>query len=242
MTWFEEFKAIVERLSRSDQELVAIVILGVGIILWGLCTYLYDIVAGVFEKRRILSEAEKPLLGFGAVYHLIHGYKNRDLEGKRPSGRWWQRRLLREDWDVKGKNAEERRESALEALERLREYGHRNDPECQQRALAQLRDEGAAARALFAWDVTRLAFIARVCYFAGYIDEATTFRYLRTAAAMAGRSFRSWEQFGRAFVQGREAWGERQEQNVVYTQMVDKLLAKQDSQWNRYSFQDALRA
>jgi hypothetical protein len=242
MTWIEQIKVLIDRLLRADQEVVALVIIGVGIVVWFIGTRSYDFVAGFFQKRRVLTEAEKPLLCFGAVYHLIHGYKNRDLEGKRPSGRWWQRRLLRQDWNVAGKNAEHRRNSALEALEWLREYGHRNDAECQQRALAQLRDEGAAARALFAWDVTRLAFIARVCYFAGYIDEATTFRYLRAAAAMAAGSFRSWEQFGRAFVQGREAWGERQEQNVVYTQMVDKLLAKQDSQWNRYSFQDALRA
>jgi hypothetical protein len=93
-------------------------------------------VAGFCQKPRLLSEAEKPLLGFGEIYHRIHGYKNHDLEGKRPSGRWWQRRLLRKDWNVGGKNAEQRRQSALEALEWLREDGHRNYPECQQRALA----------------------------------------------------------------------------------------------------------
>lgn len=54
-----------------------------------------------------------------------------------------------------------------------------------------------------AWDLERLAGIARKCYYVGYITEDECYEYLQLAADEAKKHYRSWRDYFAGYLMGR---------------------------------------
>ena len=82
------------------------------------------------------------------------------------------------------------------------------------------------------WDAGRLAFMARLCFDAGYITEAEAWRYIDAAYKMAHQRFRSWDEFAKSYVLGRFIWAD-DESNEFIKQIADDLINKPHSPWKK---------
>ena len=78
---------------------------------------------------------------------------------------------------------------------------------------------------------------SQASFAAGFIDEATVWRYADAGAAMARGGFQGWEEWGGALLDGRVLWGG--EARSYYEAAVRKLLEDANSVWNRVSWQEA---
>ncbi|RYZ01423.1 MAG: DUF1266 domain-containing protein [Myxococcales bacterium] len=80
-------------------------------------------------------------------------------------------------------------------------------------ALKTLQQEGVVSGreglrgTTLAWDLGRLAMVARSCHTAGYLTEPQAWSLIERAHAEATRSFADWESFSRSFLIGRAMWG-----------------------------------
>lgn len=201
----------------------------VGLVVWGA-----DALAGLLDRKVRLDERQRARLALAAPYWKVHSFREGDLVGRRPLGRLWVRHLLRKDWGIRDES------SARGRLEDLVRYGHRSDPDFQD-ASQPREDQAIVDRALLAWDAIRLPFLARCCFTAGFVDEATVWHYVEAAAALArGAGFQGWEAWGNAFLDGRVLWGG--EVRSYYEVVVKKLLDDSKSAWNRISWQEATSA
>ena len=217
-------------LSYAHKDVVAIVLVA---LLAGFVIWLIDVVGGLLDRRVPLDERQRSRLALAAPYFTVHSFRDGDLTGRRPLGRLWIRHLLRRDWGIRDEA------SAVERLETLVHYGHRSDP-CFQDPTQPREDQALVDHAMLAWDAIRIPWLARCCFTAGFVDEATVWRYAEAGASLARRGFGSWAEWGRAFLDGRVLWGG--EARSYYEIVVKKLLEDSNSVWNRISWQEATSA
>lgn len=197
----------------------------VGFVIWSL-----DALSGLLDRKVPLDERQRSRLALAAPYFTVHAFRDGDLTGKRPLGRLRIRRILRKDWYIRDEA------TSRDRLEDLVREGHRSDPRFQDPTQPR-EDQALVDRAMLAWDAIRIPFLARCCFAAGFIDEATVWHYVEAAAALARGGFEGWPQWGRAFLDGRVLWGG--EARSYYEIVVDKLLKDPKSAWNRISWQQA---
>lgn len=75
-----------------------------------------------------------------------------------------------------------------------------------------------------AWRLGRVAVVAGRGYLAGWLDEAAAWTACATAARELQSRFDSWEAFGRAFLDGRQAAGTENEENDAAMHFVFRAL------------------
>lgn len=87
---------------------------------------------------------------------------------------------------------------------------------------------------ILAWDAGRSAFICHLCYQVGYITYEQAWAHLMQNAIQIQSAYSSWEEFGSAFIIGRQFW--RKELDDDYTEqhlsMIHDQLANPDHIWN----------
>jgi hypothetical protein len=119
----------------------------------------------------------------------------------------------------------------------LVEEGHRGNADFVAQAEAAIPDPEARQRGLLAWDFSRLVLLARSCYFAGYIDEATAWSYIDKAAQGVAGRFTTWSEYGKGFVAVRELWAGEKDPDMI--RAVNRLLDRKDSDWHRFTLAEA---
>lgn len=142
-----------------------------------------------FDHIEPIPADKKDLLCLGAVVLYQHPADSFEIYGDRSD----LEDMLENAWKITN------HEEAIETLEWLKEEGHReNDIEIDaaviedikeyQQVLSPLQlniDEDGNVTNIDAWDIERIASVARYCYAADYIDQSTCLSYLETAKKMA---------------------------------------------------------
>ncbi len=209
--------------------ILALALVFAAVALVALVPRLIGALAGKLEKRRPLTEGERAMVALAGHYAALNRMSYDDLAGL-PAGRrqdvW---NILARDWEIKGLPAR-KRALALQTLDWLRDAGDRADPE-------KIAGDPARESALFAWDFSRLVHIARLCYFAGYVDEETAWAYIRAAGRNLAARFDGWPAYGRAYLAGREIWAGGKSPEIAAA--IDGLLANPGSPWQKYAWADA---
>jgi hypothetical protein len=178
--------------------LVAVIALA-GLALW-LPGKLIDAAADRMSGKRALDDAQRALLALAAPYARVNQMTDQHLGGLHAGERQRVWNTLARDFGIRGTRAK-KQALALEQLEWLLAEGDRSDPDLPVRVPADALP--GVRRALLAWDASRLIHVARLCFFAGYIDEPTAWAHVRAGAALAAPHFRTYPDFGRAFLEGR---------------------------------------
>jgi hypothetical protein len=81
-----------------------------------------------------------------------------------------------------------------------------------------------------AWDIERLAGMARKCYVAGYITEAECYEYLEEAKKQAQAHYHGWREYFLGFIYGR-ALLYHLNSVTQYTKFLPEFLGSKDSIW-----------
>lgn len=139
------------------------------------------------------------------------------------------KQLLIEWWGVSDRN------SAIETLDWLRDYGHRTEymyisqfivdkdvttcaglenplDGCKDEDIKLLHDLGQSinsqlgSKTIAAWDYGRLINVARWSYTLGYINEEEAWTYMVPAAQKAQAEYDTWANFGKSYILGRAYW------------------------------------
>jgi hypothetical protein len=200
-------------------------------ILW-MVPRVVDAIIVLFERRRPLEPTERARVALAAHYARLNGMNDADLAGLPPLRRQAIWNVLANEWGIRGERSRKRALSH-HMLEWLRDAGHRSDPRF---APPPGCDPGTRARALIAWDCSRLVFLSRLCFFAGYVEEGEAWQYIRAAARRLSSTFDSWTSYGDALLAGRELWAGKAE----LADAVRALLAKPDSPWQQYAWTNAV--
>ena len=232
---FEPLRSLVQTHPAAGvaAALVAVALL-IALVLW-LPGKLMDAAAEKASKRA-LDDAERALLALAAPYARVAEMTDAHLGGL-PAGerqRVWN--VLARDWDIRGARAT-KHTLALEQLAWLLEEGDRADPELPARVPSDALP--GVQRALLAWDASRLIHVARLCFFAGYIDEATAWLHVRAAAALIAPHFRTYADFGRAFLEGRALSVGQSE--PALDAAVAALESEASSPWQVLSFREVVK-
>jgi len=222
--------------------------------------WLIDIASEFCDDVTPLTSAQSAQLALAAPYFAVHGFSYETLQGKRPFARLIIRCLLYTDWHITSSA------SAAQTLEWLAAKGARDSgqgpaasrPPCAARpvrgsdirAVPVSLDYGDAQkivfepqrefRALLAWDVVRLVFVARCCASLGLIDARQFWDYVERAGRLASMHFGSWRGWADAFLLGREVW--TGEADGGYRHAVQGLLSHPGSIWKRVGWIDATGA
>jgi hypothetical protein len=195
--------------------------------------YAIDAILLLFERRRVLEPDERARLALAAPYARLWHMPDSDLAGLPPRRRQRVWNVLAGDWNIRGVRSR-KRVLAQSVLDWLRDAGHRADP-----ALvgAPERDMDRV-RALLAFDCARLVYLARLCHFAGYIDESDAWQYIGAAMRRLAPAFDSWSAYGAAFLTGRALWASGDDANL--TNAVAWLLRDERSPWATYPWSAAV--
>lgn len=87
-----------------------------------------------------------------------------------------------------------------------------------------------------AWDLVRVANVARWTYQCGYITEEEMWNIMKQAAGAAKQHFSSWEEYGLSFVLGRGVWhGDPDDSETAY-EIVSVLLENEESPWKQFAW------
>jgi uncharacterized protein DUF1266 len=188
----------------------------------------------ILERRRPLSPLERARVALAAHYARVSGMNDADLAGLPPRKRQGIWNTLRDDWGIHGVRAR-KQALARQALDWLRDVGNRSDPRL---GPPPGNDSDAPRRALLALDYSRLVFLSRLCFFAGYIDEQAAWQYIHAAARGLSAVFDSWPAYGDALLMAREystgkAGGE-------LADAIGALLGEKDSPWRSYAWSTAV--
>lgn len=189
-----------------------------------------------FENIEPVPDDKKQLLAFGAIIlhqhptdtFEIHGYKS-DLKA-----------MLENAWNIT------ENDDAIETLDWLKEEGHRaeeaeidedtqDDIEEYEKVLSPLKlniDEKGSPKDIDAWDIERIASVARYCYAAGFIDQQTCLQYLETAAKMAKERYNNWSEYASSFMTGRAFMYGGSPAN--FAAVILNMLSDKKSIWNTY--------
>jgi hypothetical protein len=214
--------------------LVAVALL-IGLVFW-LPGKLIDAAAERMASKRPLDEAERALLALAAPYARIDEMTDQHLGGLPAGERQRVCNVLARDWGICGARAK-KRALALERLTWLIEQGDRKNPDLPARVPSDALP--GVQRALLAWDASRLIHVARLCFFAGYIDEPTAWSHVRAGAAMIAPHFRTYADFGRAFLEGRALHVGQSE--PALDAAVAALEKEAGSPWQVLSFREVVK-
>jgi hypothetical protein len=188
----------------------------------------------IIERRRPLGPPERARVALAAHYARVTGMNDADLAGLTPRKRQGIWNTLRDDWGIRGMRGR-KQVLSRQALDWLRDVGHRADPRL---APPPGNDSDAQSRALLAWDYSRLVFLSRLCFFAGYIDEQAAWQYIDAAARGLSAVFDSWPAYGAALLMAREySTGKG---GTALADAIGALLAEKDSPWGGYLWSAAV--
>jgi hypothetical protein len=158
----------------------------------------------------VLSEARRWALATSAILvrHNLHDPALLGGMSASPAAEAESRELLDEDWDTRST------EGAREAIDGL---------------LVDVDDPSELA-----WNLGRVAFIAGRAYLAGWLDEAAAWDACMTAARRVQASFESWDAFGEAYLEGREAWADEDDaaMRFVYRALVLEVAGPWSLPWS----------
>lgn len=120
-------------------------------------------------------------------------------------------------------------------------------PQQQNRYISSIQDEFSAAEMLIiqryhrllpaagilAWDLGRAAFICHLCMEFGYIQLEEAWHYLMQNAKWIQQSYASWEEFGMAYIIGRQFWAKKLEDEVTegHIRHISHPLNQSESPW-----------
>jgi hypothetical protein len=85
------------------------------------------------------------------------------------------------------------------------------------------------------WDLGRLVNICRFCFDAGYADRKTALSYIKEAALLIKKQYKSWKELSIGYQFGRAVWGGLEEYDELKEGM-EQLLTEKDSPWQSLSF------
>lgn len=162
--------------------------------------------------------------------------------------------LLREGWSIVDE------ESAYRILNWLAEEGHRTDfnqlrgilrvmtTKQQDLYIASLQDEYKEINTrivqrydkllpesgILAWDLGRAATICHFCAEVGYIPREYAWSYLLNNANQVQQSYRSWTEYGLAYIIGRQFWQKELDASSTSTQLesIQRQLTDSDCPWS----------
>jgi len=163
---------------------------------------------------------------------------------------------LERDWSIHN------REDLLEAVERLKEDGHRVSFHWIKSFLSSLTEaeqlryiddipkssnkykEYTIVRAymnrlpaagIAAWDWGRYVHLCKTGVYVGYITEDEALELSLPVARMAQQAYSGWQEFGIAFLAGRQFWWDQttKESAEHMARFVRKLILHPNSVWNR---------
>jgi hypothetical protein len=214
--------------------LVAVAMLA-ALVLW-LPGKLIDAASERMATKRALDDAERALLALAAPYARVNEMTDAHLGGLPAAERQRVWNVLARDWKIDGGRAK-KHTLALAQLDWLLAEGDRSDPELPARVPSDALP--GVQRALLAWDASRLIHVARLCFFAGYIDEATAWLHVRAAAALIAPHFRTYADFGRAFLEGRALSVGQSEPTLDAA--VAALEQEASSPWQVLSFREVVK-
>lgn len=186
--------------------------------------------------KRPLDDSERALLALAAPYARVNAMTDEHLAGLAVRERGRVCNVLERDWGIRGSRVNKRR-LARSQLKWLLERGDRCDLELQVRVPADALP--GLQRSLLAWDAARAIHVARLCFFAGYLDEAGAWSHVRAAAALVAPHFRTYADFGRAFLEGRALHVGAPE--PALDAAVVALAQEASSPWQRLSFKEVVK-
>jgi len=162
--------------------------------------------------------------------------------------------LLREWWSIVDE------ESAYSTLNWLTEEGHRIDfnqlrgilrvmtTKQQDLYIASLQDEYKAINArivkrydkllpesgILAWDLGRAATICYFCAEVGYIPREYAWSYLLNNANQIQQSYRSWTEYGLAYIIGRQYWQKELDDSStsIHLELIQRQLTDTNYPWS----------
>jgi hypothetical protein len=180
-----------------------------------------------FARRPALTARQRSCLALSSMYSILNGRSDETLDGHS----WWLRQeswdMLGGSWSIKGRTIAAKHDRTLVVLDWLGGEGDRSDPD---------KRAGASERDLLAWDMARLAHVARSARHARFLEESEGWTYVLAAGTQASRAFRGWDDFGPSFLRGRMAWAGAADAKVEGA--VEQLLAEPGSTWNQRAWKD----
>lgn len=190
----------------------------------------------VTEDDTPVADDKKHLLAFGSIILYQHPVETLQIYSSKND----LKEMLGNAWEIT--NTQE----AIETLDWLKEAGHRDEEVDTQdeevkiaiqeysKALSpQIKlniDAAGNFQDVDAWDIERIASVARYCYAAGYINEETCFKYLEIAKNMATERYKNWFEYASSFMTGRAAfWGNNP---IAFASAIKESLQDKNSVWN----------
>lgn len=82
-----------------------------------------------------------------------------------------------------------------------------------------------------AWDLARVAFVARCCYDCNYITESESWEFIMAAYQKTKEIYPSWKEFTQGYIVGRCMWSGEHHYNVGILNIAEGLLNDNDSPW-----------
>ena len=153
-----------------------------------------------------LSEAEQRGIYLGAILAENNSEFCNSLQPFKKFSKKHKEVLLVEGWGIESK------EDALNVLDLLRADTSADDT---------------------AWNMGRMVNVSRWSYAAGYISENEAWQYILFAERESRLRYANWEEFGKAYLKGREMWsGEEESETSDGTRALNKLLEHKKSPWN----------
>lgn len=91
-----------------------------------------------------------------------------------------------------------------------------------------------ASQTVDAWDYGRVVFVASYSHYLGYLTEAQAMDYILKALRQVSKVYRTWAEYGRAYLLGRLMWGGVRSDSYHFLMVMITMLQYEDSTWNRY--------
>lgn len=88
-------------------------------------------------------------------------------------------------------------------------------------------------RGILAWDMGELISLARIAYEIGYIDEKTTWKYIRFAGEQCRQTFRNWEEIGKSYLIGQAMTTNKEESADIIINCFHLATQSEDSPWKK---------
>ena len=97
-------------------------------------------------------------------------------------------------------------------------------------------------RGILGWDYSRIVWLCRWGYMAGYISEEETWEIVMAVAKMLQKQFDSWEDLGRNYLIGRKfrLYEEMKDTGYTFEDAYQRLLDMPSSPWNKYPWEMSL--
>jgi hypothetical protein len=99
-------------------------------------------------------------------------------------------------------------------------------------ALEMFKSAGLLSKTpnMIIWDLGRLINISRFTFDAGLIDRKTALSYIKEAALLVKKNYKSWKELSLGYQFGRAVWGGLEQYDELQEGM-EQLLTEEDSPW-----------